>query len=162
HGEHAKRGTGVVAAGMHTERYVMKVVEPVASSGEKGADVIGEPERTEDIDGGLRGAGRNVSLGNEHGDIGGKNGGPPDLHDARDQSGLFVETSPLVAAGVIGIVFEGEKGQVRETAVRLEIIDEAASPRRAPFAIGPDFDVLVLTGKNGPAQLEVGIDLMQS
>src|SRR5262249_14621992 len=67
HGEHAKRGTGVVAAGMHTERYVMKVVEPVASSGEKGADVIGEPERTEDIDGGLRGAGRNVSLGNEHG-----------------------------------------------------------------------------------------------
>ena len=48
--EHAKRGTGIIAAGMHAEGNVMEIVDRIPSGREECAYVICEPQCAEDVD----------------------------------------------------------------------------------------------------------------
>ena len=68
-----------------------------------------------------------VALGNEHGDAGGNTVVTSDL-DIRHQRRFIVETAPLIAAWIIGIMLEREEGQIGEAAVSFQIVDKAVGP----------------------------------
>ncbi len=84
----------------------------------------------------------------------------PDFHDAGDELGFVVEIAPLNFAWLVGIVFEGEEGELVECVVGLQIVDEASRPGGLAGSVGPGFDVLVDAGEDGAAEFEFGIDAM--
>ena len=55
----------------------------------------------------------------------------------------------------------GNKAQICQTIVRFQVLEKPTQPRRLAMCIWPDLDVLIYTGKNRTAELELWVNLME-
>src|SRR5439155_2726859 len=62
------------------------------------------------------------------------------------------KVAPRDAAGLEGIVLEGDEGQVGNPSVRLQVVDEAAHPGGPALLVGPYLDVFADALEDGPAK----------
>src|SRR5258707_6174938 len=121
------------------------MVEGGAASFEERADIIRKPQSAEDRGHGPGQRRGEVTLGHHQWDVLRYPVVAPHLQDVLHLARLAVETLPGDVAGLERIVFERDESQVGEPAVRLQVVDEAAHPRRAAARIGPEPEVFVYT-----------------
>ncbi len=73
-----------------------------------------------------------------------------DLENVLQQMRFGVQSLPGDGAGIERIVLERNESQVRDAAVRFQLIDEAAPLRNAPLRIWPDANVFVDSFEHRP------------
>ena len=94
---------------------VVESVDSLTAAVEERANVIGQPERTEDVEKRFfRINPGKIGLGNEERNVCGYAVFVPDVQDVRDECWFVVEITPLNFAGIERIVFEGKEGEISE------------------------------------------------
>src|SRR5215510_3758803 len=86
---------------------------------------------------------RDIDFSNEHGYAGRQAIVSPDLQDMTHQRRFIVQVAPLHLAGLEGIMLEGYKRQIVQSAVGLQVIEKAAHPRSSSLCIRPYLNVFV-------------------
>ena len=158
--EHSKRSRRAVASRLHLQRQIMEEVNGLPAGVQERSDVIRQPDSRENILISFTGARRKISLRDEHWHIRGNSVFMPNLHDMAHQLGLVIQHAPRGSAWLIRIVLEGKKREIVHAAMLLHVIDKTCGPRDFSVRIRPDLDVFIHSLKRRPAQLQLGIHVM--
>src|SRR5579864_2483994 len=127
-GDKVSEGTPGAAAAAQRFGLNRRMIVGVSAGFEKAAHAVRQPQGGKYVRHGLVQLRREVALGDEHGNILRQAVRTPDIENVFGEAGLAVKIRPGNPAGIVRIMLEGQKSEIRTAPTDAQIIEKSSEP----------------------------------